>query len=267
MTFAEGSIKTPVGTISKKTALWAGVGTGVLALLVWYRKRQNTSAAADTTGEINPATGYVYGSAEDAQALEAQANYHSPSGSAGGGGGSSVSTGFTSNSQWAQAVVQYMTDNSTVVDPSQLQEALGKYLTGAPVTDTQKNLIEQAIAVQGYPPIAGTTGYPPAINQSPTSGTTTTTSKPGTVTGLHVTNASSGEIDLTWNAVQGATRYEIYRIATAGAAKGQGSERVVSYDTNVKIYPLAGKTTYRFDVYALNAAGSSAAVSVTATTK
>jgi hypothetical protein len=264
----DGSIKTPIGTISKKTALWAGVGTGVLALLVWYRKRQNTSAAADTTGEINPATGYVYGSAEDASALEAQANYQYPSGSAGGGGGSSITTGFTSNSQWAQAVVQYMTDNSTVTDPSQLQEALGKYLTGAAVTDTQKNLIEQAIAVQGYPPVAGTTGYPPAINQNPTSSTPgETTSKPGTVSGLHVTNAATGEIDLAWTAVQGATRYEVYRIGTAGAAKGQGSERVVSYDTSVKIYPLASKSTYRFDVYALNAAGSSAAVSVSATTK
>src|ERR1700685_2457696 len=87
---AEPDVKAPGGSgtvklfgqsVSKKTLMIGGlVGSGVLGSACW-RKSRNSSAAASTTtaaadtstdAEIDPATGYPYGSAEDTSALSAQ---------------------------------------------------------------------------------------------------------------------------------------------------------------------------------------------------
>jgi hypothetical protein len=168
----EGTIKTPLGTVQKKTALLLGGGIVVLGAIVWYRQKQvadSATAATTTEAAINPATGYPYGSAEDAAELASQAAYVSPPASS--GGGSSVPTsnvGYTSNGAWVQGVISYMVGNDLIADPTALSAALGKYITGAYCTDAEQSLIQQAIAVQGFPPIAGANGYPPSINKTPT---------------------------------------------------------------------------------------------------
>lgn len=178
----EGTINTPIGTVPKKTALILAGGAVMIAGIIFYRQKQMAadSTPAVTDGEINPATGYVYGSPEDAAALASQNSYVSPPANSGGGGGSSIpnsNVGYTSNGQWTQATIELMTNNGSISDPSALSAALGKYVTGAYVASDDANtnsLIQQAIAVNGYPPIAGPTGYPPSINRTPpTSGGTT----------------------------------------------------------------------------------------------
>lgn len=257
-------IKTPFGTVSKRTAL---IGGGILvagAALVWYRRKQ--TSASIPQGEVNPATGYVYGSQEDAAALAAQADYVSASGGGGGsssGGVSIPGQGFVTNAQWAQEAISYMTTAGLVTDPGPLAEALGKYLAGSPVTDAQKNLIEQAIAIEGQAPVAGTNGYPPHINQSPVQ---TTTNKPAAVTGLKATSAMY-EVDLAWSPVTGAERYEVRRLGTSGGAKGQGGELVTTYGPSAKLYPLASKSGYTFWVKAINSAGAGPETAVSTTTK
>lgn len=160
-----GTVNTPVGSVSKKTALAAGVGAAILAI-VWYRgKKASQATAAAGSSEINPATGYPYGSAEDAAALSAQAGYQFPTGSGGGGGGGSGTDVIATNDQWVQKVLAYWQDHD-LGDPTKMSAALGKYLAGSKVTSDELSLIQQAQAIAGIPPKEGPNGYPPHINTS-----------------------------------------------------------------------------------------------------
>lgn len=167
-----GTLKTPLGDVSKKTAILGG-GAAVIAAIIWYRSYQAkqakaASVAAAGQSEINPATGYPYGSAEDAAALSAQAGYQFPTGGGGGtsGGTGTVGTGFVTNAQWSQAVLDYWQANS-LGEPALMSAALGVYLAGGVPTDDQTKLIQQAIAIENFPPQAGSNGYPPHINTAP----------------------------------------------------------------------------------------------------
>jgi len=183
----EGTLNTPFGAVKKKTALIGAGFVAVLGGIVYWREKQSgglNSSNANTTGEIDPATGFVYGTQEDLNALAAQdGGSLNTTVQGGGGGGGSASippggtsgTGFTSNGEWSQAVIEYMTSNNLVEDPTQLSTALGRYITGGFI-DPDKDaalysLVQQAIAVKGFPPVSGAHGFPPAINTHP--GTTT----------------------------------------------------------------------------------------------
>jgi len=179
----EGTIKTPFGTVQKKTALaLGGIALALGGIVYWREKKLGglTPSTTNTAGEVDPATGFVYGTPEDLAALAAQGtdlgggNPPTPGGSGSIPAGGTVGTGYTSNGQWVQAVEQYMLTNNLVSEPTQLSAALGKYITGAyidPKDIASTSLVQQAISVEGYPPIAGPNGYPPAINTHP--GTTT----------------------------------------------------------------------------------------------
>ena len=159
-----------MGATKKTTVYVAGAIGTVIIGVVWYRSRSTASSTpVDTSTQIDPATGYAYGSAEDAAALQAQSSYISPGGSGTGSSdpyyGAQQPTGFTSNSQWAQAAEDYL-GNTVGSDTNAVSAALGKYLVGGDVTDAQRSIVEQAIAFQGYPPVSGPNGYPPSIRTS-----------------------------------------------------------------------------------------------------
>jgi len=169
--------------VPKKTAYIVGGLAAAVVAYALYKRHQNaaaaTTAASTTTGaadtsNIDPATGFAYGTPEDAAALQAQSGYYAGSGVGGGYTGGGVNYpgqnvtqnggGFTSNSQWAQAAEAYITGGTGGGGPTDaVGNALGKYLTGGEVDTTQAGIINQAIAFQGYPPIPGPEGYPPAI--------------------------------------------------------------------------------------------------------
>jgi LysM repeat protein len=177
----DGTIKTPLGMVQKKTALLAIGGIAALGVVVWFRQKNQPQSAQPSDAEIDPATGFPYGSAEDAAALAQQDSFISPSpggATTGGSGAYPPGTGFVSNGQWVQAVIEYMTTNGLVEDAGQLTSALGIYINGSPASDTNVNLIQQAIAVQGFPPVSGPSGYPPAINRAPVGTPPPTTTPP-----------------------------------------------------------------------------------------
>ena len=184
----EGDIKTPLGPVKKKTALIIGGGGVLIIGIVWYRTKQQAAAApataTDQSGNIDPATGLPTGSPEDLAALAGQNQFDSSSftggqvtgytGSgqpvyspgAGAFGSVAPNTGpgtFTSNGQWSQYAEQYLVDNAGG-DAATVGNALGKYITGQPVTADQTQVIDSAIAFAGYPPIAGPAGNPPGIH-------------------------------------------------------------------------------------------------------
>src|ERR1700760_410148 len=252
----EGSIKTPFGQVSKKTALLVGGGAVVIAGVVWYRGRNaaastpTTDSTDATTGEIDPATGYVYGTPEDAAALEAQSQYVDPTslqGVATSGSTQVPSTTYTSNSQWVQGVVSYMVGNSLVSDGGvALCPALGKYITGPPVPPAQVSLIEQAIAVQDYPPIAGTDGYPPSYR------TATTTTAPSTISAnadsikiinLKMITSRNDRIGMSWGAVGRPDSYRMFLLVN-------GSPQLKSNVTGTsgEVTGLKSNTSYTIGV-------------------
>lgn len=204
--------------VSKGT-IYVGVGAaGLLGIaLVRYRKQQqaaaataaaNAAAQAPGTGngasdQIDPATGFPYGSAQDAAALTAQAGYNFPTTGYqyGYGGANTYPTtspaSFTSNAQWSQAAEQYMVGQGG--DANTIGNALGKYITGQPVPDqTNQGLINEAIAFEGYPPVPGPNGFPPSINTA-NPGSTGSGGEPTQPTGvvfLNIPDSSGG-----WQAV------------------------------------------------------------------
>lgn len=209
----EGDIKLPgVGPVSKKMALYVGGGLGALVILMVVRKRKAAAAAnaGVPSSDIDPATGFAYGSAEDQAALASQGGSIAavPGGTGGGSSGpvSVPGTGFRTNAEWSQAVISYMASSGAVNDPQLISQALGLYLNGRPAGDFRQ-LIEQAIAVEGLPPVAGPAGFPPAINETPAatpaSPPPTTQSPPPTAP--NTAFAPAGTYLYDWASSQGIT--------------------------------------------------------------
>jgi hypothetical protein len=210
------TVHTPLGNV-KKEYLYVGAGALVIVLGVGYyrsKKASDAAAASASAGAntgIDPATGYAYGSAEDAAALGAQGSYISPSqpyysGSGGGNYTGGSGQAFTSNAQWSQAAETYMLAADSGADANAIGNALGKYLTGSPVTSDQVSLIQTAIAFEGYPPVTGPTGFPPSINTSgATSGNPTTA--PGAISQVNLISWTGQTAFFRWTPATGATSY------------------------------------------------------------
>lgn len=159
------------GSNIPKPVAYGGGGLIVIGGVYYYRKQRTAKAqqaSVDQAGatSIDPATGYPYGSQEDAAALSAQSNYQLPGSSGlgfagGGGSGSSTTPGsFTSNAQWAQYVEAYEINNMGADAPT-VGNAIGKYLSGQALTNDMLGLVQSAIAIGGYPPVSGPNGNPP----------------------------------------------------------------------------------------------------------
>lgn len=241
-------VKIPaVGRVSKTWVLVVAGGSAAAIGALYLVKHKNAASAAAATpaspsasgadsagvtdGSVDPQTGYAYGSPEDQAALN-QLDY----GYGGYGGGyagailpgSSTGAytatpgagGFTTNGEWSQQAISDL--GSQGVSPTDALAALGAYLVGSPLTDGQVALVDQAIALEGYPPVQGPNGYPPNIHHASTSssGSGTTTGTGGTTTpvtgsgggnswkfpapgGLKVTHNSGNGVHLAWNAVTG----------------------------------------------------------------
>lgn len=258
-----------------KVNKWVAGGAVVVALVVIVAIRKKSAAAAaassapssasstDQSG-IDPTTGYPYGSPEDQAALQALgsgygAGYGGFGFGAGGGSGGPLPTGtggFTTNAQWAQAAEQYL--GSTGSDA--IGAALGKYLAGVPITSDQATIVEQAIAVEGNPPVSGPNGMPPSFKLQP-GGPGGGGNAHNPVSGLRATPGSTG-IDLTWNAAANATDYLVTAVGPgAPAAFKTGGA------TSTRVHDLRPKTHYDIRVRAQPGGTGGADAHVQATTK
>jgi hypothetical protein len=189
-----GGVKLPgVGHVSKKWVVIVAVASaGSIGWFV-YRRKQSAAAApatassvdASSADQVDPATGDVAGSAQDQMDLAslqsgggygdyAGGGYYAGQGSLGVSGVTPPvpgSGGFTTNGQWSQQAEQDL--GGLGISEVTLSAALGHYLTARQLTPAQQSLVDQAIAEEGYPPVAGAGGYPPAMHtQSTGSGST-----------------------------------------------------------------------------------------------
>lgn len=208
-----------VGPISKKWVVIVAAGSAVTIGYIVIRRRSQANAAvgatssdtstADTSAsDIDPLTGDIAGSAQDQADLAAMqaGGYEDELGLDGLGdyGGYLAATpaaatipgagGFTTNGEWAQQAESDL--GGLGIDQTSLSAALGQYLTGQPLTAAAQSLVDQAIAEEGYPPVSGPSGYPPAMKTSATSTTGTgTTTASGTGT---TTSAGTGTVPKTY---------------------------------------------------------------------
>jgi hypothetical protein len=153
--------KTPKGGVL--AGLLAVVGVGGYLVYKHY-----IAAKAPPAG-----TGYGYGGYGTAYGYGASFGYGyvPPTGFAGGGGGYPFPYGYggggtpgpttiTTNSQWFQAALGDL--GSTGGDHS--GRVLASYLFGLPVQEADQQIIMEAEAFEGPPPVAGLGGYPPKIH-------------------------------------------------------------------------------------------------------
>ena len=86
-----------------------------------------------------------------------------------------------------------------------------------------------------------------------------TVSVPGQVTGLSVSAASSSQLNLSWNAVSGATSYKVERSTSSGSGYSQITS---TGSTTFNNTGLSASTTYYYRVRASNSAGDGSYSSV-----
>lgn len=226
----------------KKEYVYAGVAVlGVLVVVVYTRSKKqaaaNSALVTDPAGNqcaaLSPTSGYCPGTPQDLAYAGTGANlvgqnsaswvggqivgydqygnpiYSSNSGATPGPGS------FTSNAQWAQAAETYLQQADPNIDSGTIAAALGAYITGAPVTDAQQSIIEQAIAFEGMPPVGGTGGYPPSIHNVPSP---TQSGTCGTGFTFSMTNpGTTGVIPAT-----GGTGYCVPKSSGGGNGSGNG---------------------------------------------
>jgi hypothetical protein len=207
MSVLDGSVHVFGKEIPRKTVAGAAVVLGVGGA-IYYRHNQAAAATADTSGtasttaqSIDPQTGDIAGSSQDAIDLAAlqqeqtanqvdAASAITGSGQVigydvngnpiyGSGGGSlnppSTGNAFTTNSQWGQAAESALGSSGT----DAIGTAIGKYLQGQPLTSDQVTVIQQAMALVGSPPVPGANGDPPGIQTTGTAANPPTTTNKG----------------------------------------------------------------------------------------
>lgn len=282
----EGTVKVPgIGPVKKQKAVYGGLGAVAFVLAIWWYRQRKASSAKTTSatggtqtdpagnvGVIDPATGYVQGSAEDTAALASLQGTGTAydTGQLGGGSGLSgyyygaggstqpVPPGpgnFADNAEWAQYAGNYLI-STLGGDPGAVGTALGLYINSQAIDPAQQNIVHEAIAFAGAPPQAGPGGDPPGIK-------TTTSGKPPppppghlpAPTGLKVTSVWSTGADIHWNPVPGATGYSVGVVGQAAVDVGN--------TTYHGIGGLKPKTHYTVNVAGKPSSSGHASVSFT----
>jgi len=200
----EGTVKTPLGIVNKKTAVIGGIAVVGIGGIWWWRKQAASQAAAqqqaagqmvtDPAGnqcaQVDPTTGYCPGTPEDEQAAQ-QAAYGSDIGVGYGSGGIGFpgngageyvdpngnvcvapdADGFCPQSVTGTPTTNQVTTNAEWVQEVDTQfptytQAIAMVLGGVPVSTNQKNQFLEAVGVFGQPP----QGYPTPIKTTDTPG-------------------------------------------------------------------------------------------------
>ena len=124
------------------------------------------SLAGGQTGNYDPGTGMYYDPATGQYDLSAPYTGTTQPGSGG--------PPFSNNEAWSAYVLQQEQNLNPGANIGAWEDALGLYLNGQPVDASQKQIIFDAIAIGGDPPVAGANGSPPNVRTNGTKGPTPT---------------------------------------------------------------------------------------------
>lgn len=153
-------------TTQQKWLLGGGIAAGGIVGVIFLRRASSSSSNANNasasgtadSSDIDPATGYPYGSAADDEALEAEYGaYGTTEGELGEYDpltgtyvGEEATTAISTNAEWTQYALSELEDagyNSTTA-----AAALGAYLGGTPLTTDQYQIVQTALGLAGNPP-------------------------------------------------------------------------------------------------------------------
>ncbi len=165
----------------------------------------------------------------------------------------------TTNAEWATQAVDKLTDIG--YDGLTASAAIGKYLARLELTEAQADIVRQANALLGPPPVGDfpiRVGTTPPVVPPPN----TDDALPAAPTGLTTwgNGPSRLTVPLKWNPVPGADYYRVYR---AGVAYNIGS----SEDTQITLGGLKANTSYTFHVRAVGENGKYGPASAKKTVK
>lgn len=265
---ASGTFDVPKLGRVKKIYVYAGVGVVLVSAIVWYRNHHGTASTAGqatdpagNVGQIDPATGFVYGSPEDVSALGAGSAPTGGGGASSGGGtsvGDQVSNGppFTDNAAWDQYATTQLVGLG--MDPLQVATDLGAYLAGEQVTVAQRDaVIVPAIGVAGPVPVAGPRGFPPSINLA--AGGSNPGGGPPGAPSLSVGATTDTTVVVKWPTVSGASSY--------GWRLSDGDRHGTTGATSITLTALHPSTTYTVTVHANGSGGSGPDATITVKTR
>jgi len=277
----QGTVKLPgIGQVRKPYVIIGGLIVGV-ATIIYYRRRKAaqqaaaagtiTTDSAGNVGVIDPATGFVYGSQQDMDALNAMAGTGTGTSTAGSGGGGTADSGgdtgsqvsngppFTNNAAWSQYVTAYLV-GTVGRDPGTVATDLGAYLAGAQITQAARDdIVQPALAYGGLPPVAGPNGMPPSMNVA--GSVSNPVGTPGAPTlALGTITDTSGVVK--WSPVSGATGYTWQASGPSGFSKTG-----TTTSTSVTLTGLHASSSYTVTVHARNSAGAGPDAHITVNTK
>ena len=265
--------------VKKNVAITVGIASVAVGGYFYYRQRKASQAAAasatDPNAQTDPQTGFAYGSPQDQAALAGMSGAtlgQQNTGSSFVGGqvigydqfgnpiygqgqpGSGMPGSFVSNAQWTQSAEALMGSNGA----DAIAAALGKYLLGQPLTAEQVTTVQQAIAAEGYPPVAGVNGNPPGYQTAqPVSpgggGGGGGGAGPGAknpVTGITAVPRTT-QVDVHWNALPNAHQY----LVKAWIGSKTITQTTVT-GTTATLHNLKPATSYRITVWGQPGSGS-----------
>ncbi len=198
--------------------VWVAIFLGVYYYMAQKNKTGSVGTATDpagNVGQINPATGYVFGSAEDQGALGSISSGLGTS-SDSGSGGSTVGGQYTDNNAWAVAAINYLV--SIGVDATSANTAITSFLSSQPITQQQQAEVNLAVQRLGAPPSPPEPGgsTPPVVTPPNTS-----TAAANPPTGFVSTSVSSTAVGLKWNKTVNAKSYTIFWGTTPAVKDGR----------------------------------------------
>ena len=253
------------GALTKKIGPLPAAAWIVIAVVVFYyvSKRQKAGGAggdqtdsAGNVGQIDPKTGYVYGSAEDAAAL-GQSSSGLGTSSDSGTGGSTVSGQYADNNSWAVAAINYLV--SIGVDATSANTAITQFLASQTLTTQQQGEVNLAIQRLGAPPSPPEPGgsTPPVV--TPPNASTNASNPP---TGFTTTSVTSSAVGLKWNAATNAVSYTVRWGTYPNALTGSTTVSTTAATAS----GLKPGTLYHFSVQANPAKSGAPSATLTKTT-
>lgn len=225
----QGDVNVPV--LGKTKKIWIFGGLGVAGAYVGWRWYQASRAGA--------------GADDGMYATPDQSEYgQSTSGGAynpGGNTGNTETDGTTpgainDNAAWTNRAVELLANAG--YEPSVVYAALGEFLDRRALDKTEASIARAAVAGAGEPPV----GRPWTVIEESATGTGTLPA-PG---GVKASASQWDTVTVSWSAVSGASKYQVYR---------NGSAIATATGTSFKLSGLTQKTAYRFAVAAIGTTG------------
>lgn len=232
-----------VGAVPRNAVVGIGVAGAAFVGYRYWQARNGSGAAGDDSTISDGDFGAVDSSIPDVLGAVSDTNsYGSDTGE-----DTTSTTTITTNAAWSQAAVSQL-EQSDTWSYTDIVTALGNYLGSRPLTTTQTQIVQAAIAVQGYPPVGSFSLIP--------GGTTTITTAP---TGLHLVTSTKNSATVGFSPVAGAASYRAYR--------GLGANVGSSVGPQIEVVGLSPNTTYKIYVRAVTASGTTGPNSATLSVK